>query len=203
MTSYGINRIGLLILRHKLITAVSVLGLLIYGYSWLVSPHVNSVPRQKVVIRGQFPFNKGLNLSLQASFYSRNPSCKQTAQVFLVVPAASGIDASIDLDVPVIRENGEGYLAEINIDHFQPGFCDWQFGGMAYQFSGGKLSRPGLLHALGPFPLENRSITFSCEYHTISKPNLLTVSCGLPRRLLNDIDKTNNTAELNFAWKED
>jgi len=201
MSNVGLHRIGSLLSRHKAITVLCVLGLFVYGYSWVVSPHVNSAPTQKVVISGQFPFSKGLDLSLQASFYSRNPTCKRTPQVFLIIPAASDINREIDLDLPVKRGDGDRYTAELNLDHFSPGFCDWQYGRMSYQFSGGRLSRAGLSHALGPFPTRDRRMTYNCEYHTISKPVFLTVSCGLPLRLPNDISKTSDTAELDFTWK--
>lgn len=201
MSHLRLHRIGSLLSRHKVITVLCVLGLLVYGYDWVVSPHVNSAPKQKVVISGQFPFSKGLELSLRASFYSRDPTCKQTPRVFLIIPAASEIDRKIHIDIPIKRGDGDRYSAEVSIDHFPPGFCDWQYGGMSYQLSGGQQSGAGLFSAIGPFPNLYRRMTYTCEYHTISKTDRLTVSCGLPLRLPNDISKTGDTAELNFTWK--
>jgi len=182
------------------IAAICVLGLMAYGYRWLVSPHVNSAPTKKVVIRGQFPFSEGLDLSLRVIFFSKNPSCQQTPMVFLVIPAASDTDRKIRFDIPVKRGDGDRYTAELNLDHFSPGFCEWQYGGMSYQFLGGKLTRPGPSFGVGPFPTRDRRMTYRCQYRTISKPAFLTVICDELLRLPVGAGDSEKTAELNFTW---
>ena len=101
----------------------------------------------------------------------------------------------------VRRGPGDRYTTELNLDHFSPGYCDWQYRGMSYQFLGGKLSRPGLSHALGQFPAQDQRMSFRCDYSKFSNKDDVVVHCAdlPPAYLPNNID-TRKNAEINFIW---
>ncbi|MFA7270650.1 MAG: hypothetical protein WC073_15040 [Sterolibacterium sp.] len=186
--------------RHKLLLIISIVSL-VYAISyWLYTPQLNSNPVQHIAIRGQFPYNKGLKLALQVSFSSKNPTCKQMAMAFFIFPAAK-VDRSVELDVPVNQMAEDRYEAELNIDHFLPGFCEWEYAGMSYQFLGDRQSDTNQ-HALGPIPIKANRSTLACEYSNIPKTNLTHVYCrkAVPPFLDKAIQPT---TELNFLWKKD
>ena len=187
--------------QHKLLMTVAI-GSLAYVISyWLFRPQINPNPSQHFVISGHFPYSKGLTLALQVSFNSRNPSCKQIARAFFIFPAAE-VNRSIELDVAVKRTAENHYEAELNADHFMPGFCEWEYGGMSYQILGDKQSDTNQ-HALGPVPHKANRSTLVCEYSSIPKTNRLHVYCRKATPPYFDIDKRQPSVELNFLWKED
>jgi hypothetical protein len=206
MSSKPAGHLGSIIRRHWVITTIIILGLLFVGYRWLMSPHINPDPKQKILIRGQFPFSQGLDLKLHVTYQSRNPICKQTVRVFWIIPATSTkVDRLSALYLPTRREGEDRYSAEVMLDHFFPGLCDWQYGGMGYGFSGGKIGPSSITHGMSPFPVQKKTLTYVCGYQVVSNssittPSITVVSCDFPV-MTKDATPTGSNAELNFIWK--
>ena len=211
MSSKPVGYINSIVRRHWVVTLILVLGLVYFGYQWLMSPHINSDPKRKILIRGQFPFSQGLDLRLHVTYQSRNPICKQTVRVFWIIPATSTkVDSLSAFYIPIRHESEDRYSAEVIVDHFLPGFCDWQYGGMAYGFAGGKIgpSASSVTSSMGgPFPVRKKTLTYVCGYQVVSNsrtvgPTSTTyVTCDFPV-MTEDTSPTGSNAELNFIWKE-
>ena len=185
--------------NHKLLIVI-VLVSMAYAISYRVlKPQDNPNPSKHFLIRGQFPYSKGLTLTLQMSFNSSNPSCRLMARAFAIFPTAEA-NRSIQLELPVRQMAEDRYEAEMNIDHFTPGFCKWEYGGMSYQILGNNESDTNQ-HALGSFPHRAKSATLLCEYSNIPRTIRSHVYCRkfIPMNI--EMDK-HPSAELNFLWKE-
>lgn len=114
--------------RVKLGVALVVLATLItlYGsYRWTVTPHINPNPTKKVVVRGQFPYDRGWDLQIKTSFYTKNPQCDVMARAFSLFPMAQ-VAREVWADIPVIREGGNRYSFIYYEDYFLPGYCLWE-----------------------------------------------------------------------------
>jgi hypothetical protein len=97
----------------------------LYGYSWLMTPSTNPNPREKILIRGVFPFDQGLELKFQEGYHTRNPICEYTARVFFFFPQAK-VSREIGLPLISVRRIADTkYETEIFRDRLSPGFCDW------------------------------------------------------------------------------
>ena len=205
MSSKPVDHINSIVRRYWVVTLILVLGLVYFGYQWLISPHINSDPKRKILIRGQFPFSQGLDLKLDINFRSRNPACKHTGRAFLIFPTAE-VDRRSRQIISVKREDGDHYSAEVTLDYFLPGFCDWQHDGMGYGFSGGKIGPSSMMDGMGPFPDRKKTLTYVCGYQVVSNsrtvgPTSTTyVTCDFPA-MTKDTISTGSNAELNFIWK--
>lgn len=186
------------VLSHKLITVITSVALCYLGFTLFVTPRVNDNPIQKIKIHGEFPYEKGLTLSLQASFYSRNPTCKQMGRAFLIFPTAE-VDRRIAVDLPVTKVGTNQYEAEVALDHISPGFCEWKFGGMSYRILGEKQSDTAY-EGLGGVPHHISKATFICKYVLVPKANRDIVFCSNAFNFVFE-DKISRTSELNFSWK--
>lgn len=91
---------------------------------WMYTPQVNPHPKQKVVVRGVFPYDKGWDLKITTSFYSSNPDCQIAATAFFFFKAAD-VSREVFVEIPVTREAGNRYSFTYYEDYFSPGYCKW------------------------------------------------------------------------------
>lgn len=185
------------IFRHPFLTIILVGVVLYQPYSWLMGPSLNSQPTQKIVIRGSFPFSKGFDLVLDASYTSKNPTCRQMARTLLIFPAAE-VNRNIDVPVPVQREGEDRYRAEVVLDYVSPGFCEWKFSGMGYRVTGNKQSDTGV-SGLGDIPHRANNAEMVCRYRQVLKFDRLIVACD--RKIKPNDDSLKGETRFDFIWE--
>lgn len=108
--------------RHKLL---SLLGgfLLLWGAHYLIThPMDNPQPQKKVAVQGVFPYDRGLELRIEASYYSSNPICRETARAFFIFPQAE-VSREAWRQIPLVREDGNRYRFDFYEDAIHPGFA--------------------------------------------------------------------------------
>ena len=173
-------------------------GLAYMLYGWLMNPKINDHPTQKVVIHGQFPFDKGLALGFKVDFRSRNPTCKQMARVFLIIPATE-VNRSTYSHVPVRRVGQNQYETEVYLDYILPGFCEWEYAGMSYNISEEGLPSDAY-SGLGGIPRLIKDASFSCKRIKVLKREISTFHCRESRgpSVMDDVLRP---AEFNFVWE--
>ena len=111
--------------RGRVLVVVATLITLYGGYRWTVTPHINPNPTKKVVVRGQFPYDRGWDLQIKTSFYTKNPQCDVMARAFLLFPMAQ-VAREVWADIPVIRESGNRFSFTYYEDYFLSGYCLWE-----------------------------------------------------------------------------
>ena len=99
-------------------------------WNWLVTPRVNPNPQKKIVVRGVFPYDKGFYLRVREDFYSSHPRCKIAARAFLIFKQAM-VSREKFVPVQVSKEGGNRYSFTYYEDYFEPGFCEWSYGGVS------------------------------------------------------------------------
>lgn len=193
LTFFG--RAKLLLRSHMVVVAICLLGAMFYGFSWLMIPQVNPNPTKKIVVSGTFPYEMGWELRIDREFYSKNPICKQTALIFLVIPVAE-VSREKVLPVNVSRLEGMQYETSYYEDHFLPGLCDWTAGFAYYRiYSNEKLLHGGAI--LG-FPNRFNKIDYGCSNITMPRTGETGVACyeGNNR----SFDPSLSSGKVNFRW---
>ncbi|MDO8341042.1 MAG: hypothetical protein Q7T59_03640, partial [Candidatus Woesebacteria bacterium] len=134
-------------------------------------------------------------LKIEASYYSRNPTCRQTARAFFIFPQAE-VSREAWRTVPVLREVGNRYRFEFYEDAVLPGFCDWRLQFVFYRiYKEGKSIQGGAI--LG-FPNRYNVIRYGCE--SVSMRNLSGVACYEGDNHRKDPARTD--AQIDFIWEE-
>ena len=113
------------VMRHKLLTFAGVFLLAALVHYLVTRPVDNQQPQQKLIVQGKFPYDKGWELRIEASYYSRSVNCRQTARAFFIFPQAE-VASEVWRTIPVVREVGNRYHFEFYEDAMLPGFCDWR-----------------------------------------------------------------------------
>ena len=206
MSSKPVGHINSIVRRHWVVTLILLFGLVFVCFNWLMTPTVNPNPIKKVVIRGQFPFERGWDLRISQSFYARNSLCNRTARVFFFIPQA---EVSREKALPFIvpkRLEGSHYEVEYYQDYFLPGFCDWTERFVFYSIlQNGQIKTGGA--ALLGFPNLYNRINYSCFIYTVpvntpaKYESGLVCSAGINRRN-SSFDPSLPYGEVNFFWKE-
>lgn len=146
--------------RHKLLVVIGVFVSLGFAHYLLTRPTDNPQPQKKIVVRGSFPYDRGWDLRIEASYYSKNPTCKQTARAFFIFPQAE-VSREAWRTIPVIREGDSRYRFEFFEDAVSPGFCEWSMRFVNYRiYSAGKEIQGGAI--LG-FPGRFNVIRYGCS----------------------------------------
>ena len=186
---------------------VGPVGLLltIYGaYRWTVTPHVNADPKKKVIVHGVFPFDRGWDLQIKTSFYTKNPKCDKTARAFGIFPI-SEVSRETWLEIPVVREEGNRYTFTYYEDYFEPGYCEWEERFVyTHLFKEGKWES-GNKAILG-LNRQYNQINYECYYQDRLVPGrgkearekIVTCFDNLGRDNRLDSNRTDN--EVNFVW---
>lgn len=184
--------------RHKMMAALLVLIPIYFVYGWFVGPNLNDSPTQTYEISGEFPFDQGLSLDLKVSYQSSNPTCRQMARVFFLIPAAE-VDRRLSIHLPVKQVGPNRYATEVVLDRYRPGFCEWRYAGMGYRIVGGKQSSTAH-DGLGPIPNRLKKLDMQCKYHEIIEQKRFYISCNGSNESLVETN-TKPSAELNFFWE--
>jgi hypothetical protein len=114
--------------RHKVLAGIAVLlvAILIHDLAARSDrPEDNPQPRQRRLVQGSFPYDRGWELRIETSHYSRNPACRKTAKAFFLFPQAE-VTRQAWRTLPVMRDGGNRYRFEFFDDAILPGECDWQ-----------------------------------------------------------------------------
>lgn len=183
------------VMRHKLLTfaALFLLAALVH---YLVTRAVdNPQPQKKLLVQGSFPYDKGLELLVEATYYSESVNCRQTARAFFIFPQAE-VAREAWRTVPVVREHGNRYRFEFYEDAVLPGFCDWRLQFVFYRiYKEGKKVQGGAI--LG-FPGRYNVIRYGCS--NVTMRNLTGIACYEGDDHWNDPTRTNH--QIDFIWEE-
>lgn len=182
-------------MRHKLLTFAAVFLLAALTNYLVTRPEDNPQPKKKLLVQGSFPYEKGWDLRIKASYYSRNPTCRQTARAFFIFPQAE-VTREAWRTVPVVREENNRYRFEFHEDALLPGFCDWQLQFVHYVVTkNGKEIQGGAI--LG-FPGRYNVIRYGCS--TVTMRNLSGVACYEGDDHWKHPTKTDY--QIDFVWEE-
>lgn len=197
-----INSIGR---RRWVVTLILLFGLVFVGFHWLMTPTVNPNPIRKVVMRGEFPFERGWELRIARSFYARNSLCNRTARVFFFIPQAEVSREKAPLFIVPKQLESSRYEVEYYQDYFLPGFCDWTERFVSYSILQNGQIKTG--QALLGFPNLHNKINNSCFMQTVPVNTPAKYESGLVCRA--GINRRNSSfdpslpyGEVNFFWKE-
>lgn len=182
--------------RHKLIVAVGIVLSLGFGHYLVMRSVDNPNPQKKVVVRGSFPYDRGWDLRIDISYYTKNPTCKQTANAFFIFPQAE-VARGAWRSAEVTREGDNQYRFEFYEDALSPGFCEWALRFVNYRiYSDGKEIQGGAM--LG-FPSNFNTIRYTCSGVKMPRTNETKVACfeGNDRRR-NELQSDNL---IDFIWE--
>lgn len=183
------------VMRHKLLTFAAAFLLAALVHYLVTRPVDNPQPQKKLLVQGGFPYDKGWDLRIETSYYSRNPTCRQTARAFFIFPQAE-VSREAWRTVPVVREDGNHYRFEFFEDAMLPGFCDWQLQFAFYRiYKEGESVQGGAI--LG-FPNRYNVIRYGCE--SVSMRNLSGIACYEGDNHWKDPARTDH--QIDFIWEE-
>lgn len=185
------------ITTHKLISILAVLVALGLGHYWLVHPADNPRPEKKLTVRGSFPYDKGWDLAIDVSYYSKNPICKQTARAFFIFPQAEEARGAWR-SLPVIREGDKQYRFDFFEDAVLPGFCEWTLRFVNYTiYEKGREIQGGAI--LG-FPGRYNTIRYHCTGVKMPRTNEIRVGCFEGNDHWKDESRQDHMVD--FVWEE-
>jgi hypothetical protein len=185
---------------HKLIlVGLAIVGFVLYGWTWLTGPKINSAPSRKVVIRGVFPFEQGLELRFRQGFHTRSPLCAYTARAFLLFSQAVVSREVVLPPMPVKRVSANRYEFEYFVDYLSPGICDWALRFVHFSISSDGRNVGGA--ALLGFPEVVNSIEFACFYPS-KKTEVASATLVCLQQSRGTHDSKADEAKVNFFWKE-
>ena len=184
------------VLRHKLLVAIGVFVSLGFAHFWLTRPTDNPQPHKKIVVRGSFPYDRGWDLRIEASYYSKNPTCKQTARAFFIFPQAE-VSREARRTIPVTREGGDGYRFEFYEDAISLGFCEWtlRFVNFRVLSKGKEIDGSTILG----FPRPFNTFRYSCSMSSIRR-DVGGVTCYEGDNRWNDPSRQD--VLIDFLWEE-
>jgi hypothetical protein len=183
--------------RHKLLTFAAVFLLAALVHFLVARPVNNPQPQKKLLVQGSFPYDRGWELKIEASYYSSNPTCRQTARAFFIFPQAE-VTREAWRTVSVMRDGGNRYRFEFYEDAVLPGFCDWQLRFINYVIAHDSKEIQG--GAILGFPGRFNVIRYSCSNVRMPNSELVLVGCiegddhwSAPDAGINQID---------FVWRD-
>jgi hypothetical protein len=193
------------VMRHKLLTLASLFVLAGLVHYLVTRPVDNPQPQKKQIVQGVFPYDKGWELRIEASYYSNNPTCKQTARAFFIFPQAE-VSREAWRTIPVVREEGNRYRFEFYEDAIDPGFCDWRLQFVYYRiFSNGAKIQGG---AILRFPSSYNVIRYDCVnvkstyYKAPDRTPVEQVGVACLERDNHWKDSARTDNQIDFVWKE-
>lgn len=180
--------------------AVAVLGIFaalviaFHIYQWWITPKLNESPSKVYEISGAFPFDQDLDLTLTAYYSTNSPLCRQMARTFLIFPAAE-VNREIRVPLTINRVGQNRYTTKVALDHYASGACEWDWAGMSYGITGGKLPPSQLNISVGPIPARTTKINYRCEYFQM-KDKRWSLFCNNDK--YQEEPNRTGAAELNF-----
>lgn len=182
------------VMRHKLFSFVAVFLVAALVHYLVTRPVDNPQPQKKLVVQGSFPYDRGLELRVEATYYSESVNCRQTARAFFIFPQAE-VSREAWRTVPVVREDGNRYRFEFYEDAMLPGFCDWRLRFVFYRiYKEGKKVQGGAI--LG-FPSHYNVIRYGCS-NVRGDPN--RYACLEGDNHWKDPARTDH--QIDFIWEE-
>lgn len=185
------------ILRHKLLVAIGVFVSLGFAHYLLTRPTDNPQPQKKIVVRGSFPYDRRWDLRIETSYYSKNPTCRQTARAFFIFPQAE-VSREAWRTIPVIQEGGDRYRFEFYEDALYPGFCEWTLRFVNYRIDSERKEIQG--GAMLGFPSTFNTIRYSCSGVKMPRTNEIKVACYEGNDHWQDASRQDSL--VNFIWEE-
>lgn len=185
------------VMRHKLLTLAGLFLLAALAHYFVTRPVDNPQPQKKLVVQGSFPYDKGLELRVEATYYSESVNCRQTARAFFIFPQAE-VAREAWRTVPVLREGGNRYRFEFYEDAVLPGFCDWRLQFVFYRiYKEDKKVQGGAI--LG-FPGRFNVILYGCSNVEMPNGDRSLVACYEGDDHWKD--STRNDNQIDFVWEE-
>jgi len=176
-------------------------ALLLIGFAgnhWLIGPHLNPNPTQRVAFRGTFPFAQGWDFRLRQEFFTTSAICQVTARIFFMIPMAE-VSRERQVSVPVKRIDDTRYEAEYFQDYYEPGLCGWKSGFVYADAILGKENMYG--GALLGFPGKYNKIDYHCSdvVSNLATGREVRKSCYEHDR--RSFDAARSIGEVNFHLK--
>ncbi len=200
LNSAPINSIRTKIKQHKWLSTLAALLLIVVGGNyWLIGPHLNPNPTQRVAFRGEFPYGDGWDFQLRREFYTTGAICQISARIFFFIPVAE-VARERQVSVPVKRIDDTRYEAEYFEDYYEPGFCGWKAGFVYADAIRGKENMYG--GAILGFPRTYNKIDYHCRdvVSNLATGREVQKSCYEGDR--RSFDAARAIGEINFHLKE-
>ena len=183
--------------RRKLLAsaAVLILAFLFINFSMRDGqPEDNPQPQQRRLVLGSFPYDRGWDLRIEASYYTNDPGCRRTARAFFIFPQAT-VTRQAWRSIPVIREGGNRYRFEYYDDAILSGSCDWRLKFVNYVIvKNGKEVQGGAI--LG-FPGRFNAIRYGCANLRGDGERFACIEDEIRRR-----DPIRTDYQIDFVWEE-
>lgn len=156
------------VIKYTLIIAVPSLLLAKCSMKEIINvlpPSLNSHPKEKLRIYGNFPFKNDVDFGLQATYVATNSICDSVS-----------IDitrkAEREIEIKPIWKGGNNFEAEVFHDYLSSGICGWKLGAVSYTMK----RKPG---GIGVFGLHGKSSTdvFACISDNVSEHQNIPIEC--------------------------
>lgn len=153
----------------------------------------NPAPKQRRLVQGSFPYDRGWDLRIEVSYYTHDPACRRTARAFGVFKQAE-VTRQAWRTIPVVRDGGSRYHFEFFDDAVLPGSCDWRLQFAFYRIlKDGERIQGGAI--LG-FPGRFNVIQSRCKSSVLGRPNgVVCLDSGRNEPARNDY-------QIDFIWEE-
>ena len=198
------NRFNNWLWRHKLIAALGLCLLAAWANYEVMKLADNPAPTKKRIVHGEFPYDRGLELRIEASYYSKNPTCQLTAFVFLIVPQAT-VSREGWRTILLVRDGGNRFRFEFFEDAVLPGFCEWDLKFVYYRIfkDGKRVQGEAILGFPGPFNVfryrcENFSMPWTRADGTRVDEKRVVCNPGDSRRY----EPKNTDHQIDFIWEQ-
>ena len=193
------------VMRHKLLTLVAIFLLAALAHYLVTRPMDNPKPQKRLLVQGSFPYDRGWDLKIEASYYSRNPTCKQTARAFFLFPQ-SEVSREAWRTVPVVRQQGNRYRFEFFEDAVLQGFCDWQLRFLNYSIfhDGREIQGEAILG----FPSRDDRIRYDCKsvsstyFKAPDRTPVIETGVVCRDRDRHQKDPARSDYQIDFVWEE-
>lgn len=165
------------IIKYTLIIAVPLLLLAKCSMKEIINvlpPTLNTDPKEKVRIYGNFPYKNKVDFGLQATYIATNSICDSVS-----IDITRKAEREIEIK-PVWK--GNDFEAEAYHDYLSSGICGWKLGAISYTMK----SKAG---GIGVFGLHGKSSadTFACISNDALEHQNVPVECKIMSKNCSDL----------------
>lgn len=116
------------VIKYTLIIAIPLLLLAKCSMQEIINvlpPSLNSHPKEKLKVYGNFPLKDDVEFGLQATYANNNSLCDSYA-------ISLYRETEIELDITPIWKEGNNFEADVYHDYFSSGICGWKLVAVGY-----------------------------------------------------------------------